>query len=442
MGKREFCLPVAPQGRVKNWDVNDMLRDMCQNGMDARDYLGTSFEAKHNGQGLVIETRGATLSQGMLRDGASGDEKATPGMARGRHGDGLVSSIVVALRLGFSVTIRTGENRWEFSVGKHRDWADEVVLVNETNGLEPMNAVRLTVGGLSKGAWNTVQDKVLLGNPRSAIKVGNSMVIKGEKYKGKIYSRGLFVREIANARFGYDLHDLPLDRDRRGDRWDIAWELGLILNAGVHFGAIPAEMLWNMANDGDSFESEVIGEIREDCAIAQSLAAYADERFGTGTGAVVLVDDSSKALELGHYGMLGKVVAPAIAKAVEKARGTFEEIKADCGQTVKVWHSLSDLTEGERSNLRKVQDALRDTVEAMGFDHAGICIVDYHSPAVGGTFHPATRQVCIARNKLNDIGRLFTIAVHEFAHIRGKDGSVEHRDAMDHITGECIAKLL
>lgn len=358
---------------------------------------------------------------------------------RGQFGEGFKLAWLVLLRAGLKVWCKSGDERWVPEIA-HSNAYDAELLMVKTAPVKYENQVLTDVIGLSEKDWETIQERCLfLVKPKAedVIDLGKDRVLLGEKYRGQLYVRGLWVCKLPGSYYwGYDLHSVKLDRDRRiADPWDLQYALRKVLGEAAQ--KIKRETLWEVLN-GEWAESRVVADMtfHQDDLNKQMAAAFVE----THGKEAVPVDDTPASVEAKHHGFKGVVVSKALKVVIEKEIGTFETKKKDRAMDAKTRFSADDLTEEETKNLTWGVDLVKNVVKTP----FTVQVVEFYGPKVLGTFVPSTGgslSVNIARRILTDRKEVIVTLVHELAHEKGGDGTVEHRDEIDRLFGAIVVLL-
>lgn len=210
---------------VKEWGLNDALRELFQNSYDQEQVSGkkASYIYDVGSRSLRIINPHSWLDRATLLLGeTTKDENAD---TIGQFGEGYKLACLVLCRLGLKVTIENqnyGEV-WEASLRKSRRYNNREILVFNINGRlrfkhHTEEDLVFVVTGLSFFDWERYKAFNLnISDPGKTIKTSKGTILLEEIQKGNIYSGGLYVGTMDDLAYGYNFNpgEVPLDRDRR-----------------------------------------------------------------------------------------------------------------------------------------------------------------------------------------------------------------------------------
>lgn len=196
---------------VPNWNRWAIVREIYCNFLDADpDFYhhvtdhSVTFATKNTPSFSRLTVLGASTSRG--NDNAIGE-----------FGEGFKLASLVATRLGYGLEVYTPEGKMTF-VLKHEEGLEERVLyaVIEKKPTYDGCKIILHMPGVEDMLRdNFVKREVLL--------------IDSRETQSKMYSKGVFICELGDALFSWNLN-IPLNRDRSAiNAWDLRAEVGKIL---------------------------------------------------------------------------------------------------------------------------------------------------------------------------------------------------------------------
>jgi hypothetical protein len=230
----------------RTWGVWEGLREFAQNGMDAHDAgYPFSVERKPSGKARFF-SKGSKITTESLLLGHS--DKPADG-ARGRFGEGYKVGTLALLRAEKKVVIRTGAERWVFSFEASKAFGGAKVLTVTVSGAKEIDGVEVVVSDITPEEWAQFESRIILLDSdvkRFAMPYEGSILLDPE-YRGKLYSRGIFVQELSgDYGYGYDL-PLTLDRDRMlAKDVDIKWMSNVLLGKAMEAGVIGSDGVYSM----------------------------------------------------------------------------------------------------------------------------------------------------------------------------------------------------
>lgn len=227
-------LTTISENYVPDWSFYEGVRELVQNGLDAQD-KGFRFDIVYlrERRELLIYNDGPYLTRSNFLLGNTskrGDETQ-----RGMYGEGFKIGVLALIRDGRNVTIINGKQNEviKSSLEQHPDYGGVKVLCfdfEKSDGILPIDRGKLIikVEGVDPKDVAHIKDRFLdwdgleLGR---FYKTELGRVLLDEKYKGMVFSRGIFVCSINKLAYGYDFYNLKLGRDRNlASEYDIIWD--------------------------------------------------------------------------------------------------------------------------------------------------------------------------------------------------------------------------
>lgn len=236
---------------VSDWAFWEAIRELIQNAIDVKDYSVTMC---YESCSIVMTTREGKMKKSTLLLGEttkSGDKSAV-----GKYGEGYKLGCLVLLRMGYTVSIRNGKDRWHMTMEEHPILGVQCLTANIHENYfadESDNEVVFIVSGLSKDNFEEIDQKYL---PHEDIEDdyfvrvshdGNQIFTESdeegvhidEDVAKNVYVKGLWVCELpSDYTFSYNLQPdlIDLDRDRRSvDTWDLQKAVCMLLEDSGNF---------------------------------------------------------------------------------------------------------------------------------------------------------------------------------------------------------------
>jgi len=160
----------------------------------------------------------------LLLGGSDSDKhnKTADSPIAGEFGEGFKLAVLALLRLGCSVNIVVGKDKWKFFLREDPVFENETCLwVEILKNVEASTKVQVTIEGISQGEFAMARRRLLLITDRDPHRIlpstAKGVILFDEEYKSHIYVRGIYVSEKPCGWpqcFGYDALELKLDRDR------------------------------------------------------------------------------------------------------------------------------------------------------------------------------------------------------------------------------------
>jgi hypothetical protein len=428
-------------GYVPGWDIWSAIRELIQNCADAND-IGYPMKVVYNPNRkdptLSFTNEGITLNRDALLLGTT--TKLNDDRQRGCFGEGMKLAWLVLLRAGLKVWIKSGSEKWVPSIEYSENYKSDLLTVDIGNAAQE-NVVKVEIRGLAENLWEEFRSRILFSpgvelEKEDYIVAGRDRILTREDLRGNLFVKGLWVSKLPGQYwFGYDFYNLKLDRDRKlADPWDLKDKIRTALNAASEANTLSDEDLYLMLNQNKWEEQTIVADSWSNWQVghlAQQIAARFHSEFGSDC---VAVEDTTQSMEAAQHGMKSKVVSKAIKALVEMIDGKYENRRNDRATEFAKTYDFYELTQEERQNFFWARDCLKTINEDFKVN-----IVDFHGQSVLGTYRAG--DISVAKKVLPDRSQLIATIVHEIAHRKGTDGSVEHRNECERLFGDIIHKL-
>eukprot|EP00931_Biecheleriopsis_adriatica_P073217 TRINITY_DN47547_c0_g1_i1.p1 TRINITY_DN47547_c0_g1~~TRINITY_DN47547_c0_g1_i1.p1 ORF type:complete len:298 (-),score=43.05 TRINITY_DN47547_c0_g1_i1:175-1068(-) len=206
----------------------------------------------------------------------------------GRHGEGLKLAALAFLRNSKPMRLESGTMSVEFDLLPD-DISDQLTLHFKVSDLlMSTNKTLITVSNIEADKFAQIRKTVLLFRnvqacvPATDFEKGSLLI--GAAEEGMVFVNGILVKSMeANCRFGVNLTNVKLDRDRQGfsesECGSMVWEL--IVDVALQVAA--GKELW--MHDGRSFMDELYGLIssypcsRRGCNMPHAIADILFAKF-------------------------------------------------------------------------------------------------------------------------------------------------------------------
>jgi hypothetical protein len=212
----EFA-PTLSFKYVPEWGLKQIPREIISNAIDT----GAKYRVYRDQDNLVIEDDGCGLQISNLLIGEH--SSAVGDNSIGKFGEGLKLALMVWTRMGKKAQIRTGK----------------LIIINDTKevaGVKTLNflydeveenfpGTRITLYEWD-GEWD-FSEQFLDVNDEDEIlnKTSKGYILD----TSRLYVRGVFIKELPDYEFGYNLLDATLNRDRNVvDEWQMHRDIGKI----------------------------------------------------------------------------------------------------------------------------------------------------------------------------------------------------------------------
>jgi len=425
---------------LPSWGVWEGIRELVQNAKDAETEFGATMTVRHRADTntLVIENDGTILPHEALLLGFT--SKAGRSDQIGKFGEGLKLGILALVRKGAKIKIRSGSEVWVPRIVRSDKFNADVLAFDILKNREEKNRVQVEIVGINKEGWDLIKGKFLFLTKTKDAHVCktayNGTILTGPEHQGSVFVRGIHVYKNAELRYGYDLTEVDIDRDRKMiDPASLRWRLTSLWRSAVneHPEMTPeyVRLLDDQAADLDGLDSYTAKQLSED------VRAKITEKFLARHGANALpVTNMAQSAEIEHLGMTGIVVPNSLRAVLEAQLGDVESNKKKLAFLPKHTYSWSDLSSAERESLTS---AIALVNAQASVTLAEVDVVDFRVENVDGLFSGG--RVSIARRLLVDARETLSTLVHEVAHHAGADGEKAHVMRIENIWSGIVANM-
>ncbi len=418
----KFVLTLDTTNRP-TWGAREGIREALQNARDATIEHNASLDVRFRKETstLVIENEGCKIPLKALLIGFS--SKREDRRLAGHYGEGLPFGILALVRNGHAVKIRTGSEVWTAFIEPHDQVGEPVLAFDIKGDRKDENRVQFEIGNVSEDTFKALPEHFLfLSKDKSdRIETDSGTLLLGEKYRGNIYVKGIYVCHDPKLNYGYDFSDAETDSERKmlasyqlETHCRYVWQKAVATRPDLMKRFIV--LLQDQAKDLDGIETWNATYMPEE--IKEAVAADFRERHGEDALPVRSLADSA---EIGHLGKTG-IIVPAPQRALlETVLGTTEQMKnklREEAQKLYGWHELSDV---ERFHLSAAIN-LVSMGAVVSLDE--IDVTDFRDEKIQGLFRDG--RVILSKKILSERGLTRRILVHEVAHRNGGDGEKGH----------------
>jgi hypothetical protein len=416
---------------LPDWGAYEGIRELVQNGHDAKTEFGASFTVRHRAPStLVIENEGCTLPHEALLFGHT--TKAARSDTIGKFGEGL--------------KIRSGPEVWVPTIAQSDKFDASVLVFDIQTGRKPENRVQVEIDGVTKEEWKEFEKAFLFlrasgGRATDTVRTGHGALLLAPEYRGRVYVKGIFVQHKGDLAFGYDL-DTNVDRDRRlVASWDLEYATQGVWREALHTRPDLVDPFFSLleteSSDVKGFEDYGTSCLPD--GVKDAAAARFTDRFGHDAIPVATLAESA---EVEHLGKVGIVTSKPLRKVLETRLGTTDENKARLAKEVVRFVGWHELGESERANLER---AIALVNESAPVTLADVDVAEFRNPALMGLFSPNDDRgprVRIAHRVLASRAATLEVIVHETAHkVGGSDGEKSHVADIERIWSGIVEKM-
>jgi hypothetical protein len=425
---------------LPGWGLHEGVRELLQNAKDAEVEFSAPMSVRMRDDVLIVENEGCTMPYDALLLGHS--TKTSRGDLIGKFGEGFKLGILALIRAGHSVKIRNGAEVWTPTLDWSEKFSSKVLIFNIQGGRKDENRVQIEISGINPEYFkNEIKPRFLWldkdgRRAEERVETCYGTLLLSERYKGKLYVKGIFVENKPDLTVGYDLQDADVDRDRRmvgsydfGRRSRLIWETAVATRPDLldpFFQLIELQSPEMAGFDG--------WDARR---LSPEIQAFVVNKFTERNGSdAIAVRNLGESAELDHFGKKGVICSEAMRAVVETKQGDFTAVKAALAkETVKVysWSELSDL---QKENLKRAI-SLVNPHAPVGLEMVEVC--DFRSENLLG-MHSAGK-VSLSAKVLTIRSETLATLVHEVAHENGKDGEKGHVAEIERIWAGIVEAL-
>lgn len=425
---------------LPSWGASAGLRELLSNARDAKAEFGASLDVRYRKDTgvLVIENDGCTLPHEALLFGHT--TKLGRGDTIGRYGEGLKLGVLALVRAGHEIKIRSGAEVWLPKIEKSDKFDAKVLVFHVLRGREPKDRVSIEIGNVAPETYDNLGDHFLfLGKIKKDehVETSSGTLLLSDRFKGKLFVKGVYVQREDEFSYGYDLSDAEIDRDRKMlARYDVSfrvsqiWQRALVTRPDLldPFAALLAKSSGDL--DGiNQYNAPLLDDVTK-----AAVAADFVKRHGTDA---LPVSQLAESQEVAHLGKRGIVCPGPLRLILEQTLGTVADNKIKlAAEVVKIygWHEMDD---AEQENLKR---AIRMVNVAEPLTLGDVDVVDCRDPDLRGLFKDG--RVLLTKKILADRDLALRVCVHEAAHkAGGGDGEKSHVANIERIWSTIVGEL-
>jgi hypothetical protein len=429
---------------LPTWGTYEGLRELLQNGQDAQTEFSAPLTVKHrkDTSTLVIENEGCVLPHESLLLGHT--SKSDRADLIGKFGEGLKLGLLALVREGHALKIRSGGEVWVPTIQRSEKFQADVLTFDIWKGREPKQRVAIEVGGIEEEEWLSMKDKFLFlvtlsDNERVTTHSGSLLL--GDRFSGKLYVKGIFVADDAKLKYGYDLTDADLDRDRKMiEKYSLQYKTNSIWREAA---ATRPDLIGNFKKLLSQEAADVEGvddyNVRY---IADDIKKAVANEFLTQHGDDALpVSTFGESQELAHLGRKGVIVPRSLRVVLEQTLGSVETNKYKLREEVKVRHAWDDLDIYEGLHIQRAIEMVA-CIETL--DMHDIEVVDFGDKGIRGMYktdEKGNKRILLSREILKDRDLTLRVLIHEMSHRSGLDGEKNHVARIEAVWSAIVANM-
>lgn len=415
---------------VSDWGIWQGIREIIQNGIDGERQYGHKMIVKHMRNGtLIVENKGGHIPREALLIGFS-SKRGNPSLS-GQFGEGLKLGTLALVRSGYEVVIHNRKEIWRPVIEASKDFNAQVLKFKIRKIQKDCGGLLVEIKGISKEDWTAIRKNFLfLDPPENVVETSKGTIFLDPERVGCIYVRGIFVDRDPKFKYGYDLKEADIDRDRRMvDRHNLRWTLASILEEAAtkdHGLFLTVYGLMEMGAE----DVESIGYVASQ-ETAEKVVKMFSEIYGKDAVPVRTLSES-KTVE--HLGKRGVVVPQSMAKVMEKVHGEFFQMKNKLAQSAFACCSFGDLTITEKSNLETAIEMVAAVDPRISLDD--IDIVMFADDLMQGQY--VDGRIRLSRKELGKLIMTLWAVGHEWCHkvSNDRDGEKGFTDRVERLLSQ------
>jgi hypothetical protein len=429
MSKFELSINVK---YLPEWGVWEGIRELIQNGKDAETEHNAPLTVDWKGGTLRIENEGAILTREALLFGTT--SKGGRADLIGKFGEGLKLGMLALVRAGRAIKVRSGGEVWVPTIVRSERYNADVLVVDIKEGNKDEKRVRVEISGVVESEWLDLRSRfTFLADKRHSVKdvvsTSSGSLLLHERHKGKVYVKGIFVMNEPALRYGYDIQEAELDRDRKMiNSRELYSTIARIWNNAVRSRPDLFDPYFEMISaqgDEGADVKEVDYWTSPDNEVMDQIAARFKERFGKDAFPVISTDESE---EMEHLGKRGVIVPKGLQSLLRNTVGDIDDVKRKLAKEIVKIYAIGELSLPQRKiydkAMRLMTYAFETTMDAL---KERVDIVDFRDKGLNGLHNSSKGRIAISRKVLNQgIDATLEVLVHEFAHDQGADGHKSH----------------
>jgi hypothetical protein len=450
MAKLPLTVNVA---YLPSWGVKEGLRELIQNWIDEKKQSESQFKNGVPGTkiaDILWDEKAGTLTLNNhfateLKTDALliGTTSKSDGTFIGKFGEGLKFGCLALIRNGKPVTIRTQTEIWKPELSWSEKFNAECLQfdVRQRTRSTHTLGVSVVIEGLTQKHIDEIKNMFLIfrGNvPCEKYERGTILLSPVEQ--GNIYIRGIYVKHIDNMMYGYDLKHLEIDRDRRMvDEGEMRYEIARIISEQVAEGKTTAEKVITMMSSYKDSNGYRLSQHQNIINLVTEHLLKENSAF---------VKDEEEATKVRSYGLRATVVSNELHSFIMESKyydrcnretnlQTLKDVVNNLSKEYKKIYSLEELSDEMQQNFLWAKEKLE------GIGDFSCLIVDYYEPQFLGQhrWKDGKREISIAQRILSDKYLILDTLIHERAHDKGGDGTIEHNIAMSDLWRQLVMKM-
>jgi hypothetical protein len=425
------------------WGAYEGLRELVQNFIDSSDDSGIKGEIRFEGgtaRGTVflVNPGAKPLTREALLFGVT--SKADREDQRGQFGEGMKVGTLALVRAGRAVTIRTQEETWSASLQASPDFGGRKVLTFDTRKRAAgVDQVEVEIGPVTREEWSQIQASFLFMQEVEGKKSAYGSVLTGTEHLSTVFAKGILVKKIEGMRYGYDLSQITLNRDRSMiDEYDVRSHVVNVLSEQYSTGGIDLDTLIGMFRD-NAWET-AYGYA---WAYSEAIPAMIKKLVRASGPKSVVTSSNQEATLIESYGYN----AIRVTQSMFEAMSSY--VKSDSEHYVKFRKDIGLITYKELLDI--MRDAVGLTFDVDALEQSERDNLAWSIATLAGVGVKVKPTVCtfmrdgeilglfqggkiwIARSQLSCKHQTLGTLIHEYSHNFGGDATLEHTASIESV---------
>jgi len=426
-----FVLTISPN-LFRNWTWMNGVSEIVQNAIDEHRTSENSYSIEHDPktETLRVANEFARLEKDAL---ISGFSTKTGIDTIGKFGIGLPASLSVLADKNFKVEVFTNTEIWRPEIIEDPNFnmakLTKINVRKRRAGREiDFNGVEVFISPISVSQWEKVKPRFLFLNyPENHIQTYYGNMLLDENQKGKIYTKGIYVGDVANLSYGYDLNFINTDMERKlPDYWTLKYEIGKVQREAFlkDRSKIEKTLFQNLFNNGSETEEFIPSRYDSDFPkIQEIIVTEFKKQHGENT---IPVANTSESFELQTDNKIGVVVPTSLLAVLQPVCGSIDTFRKEKKNSWTKIYNAQDLNDTEKDNFRKSIEIVKNVLGLQFEFH----VVDFNDENMGGLF--SNGDIYVARKTLSNLFHtesemgVCSVLIHEYAHNFGDDATRNH----------------
>lgn len=346
-----YELTLAPD-YVSDWEFNDAIRELIQNGIDQQTIdPDNKFQIEYCSERceLILRSPLSKLKRNTLLLGYS--SKANNEETVGQFGEGYKITALVLTRLGKTFTIYNNEKneKWTCRFKNSAKWLHKILAFYIEKNNTKNTGLDIVIGNVTRDEYDGIDWIWLDSNSYewNRIQTNYGEILTDEEQLQRIYVNGLYVYTDDYMEYGFNFKPkyIKLERDRKTcSSWDIGDITAKMMMEATISGDITIERLSEMM-DGNCAETYHFGFNRYSSnakTIAKQLLEAFDEKYPLFSVPVYKQDQIDRVKALGGNPIvvserIADLLSEEIENRIQKLADTMPRDALTIKEQLEIW---------------------------------------------------------------------------------------------------------